>query len=155
GPARDHAQRQPGRRSAIAESRPGARLLRRRGRRIRRRWHAHRRHRLDGRRDERRRDDPARRRNSSRRDRRGPARGLLMGVIRPFAAWRSNTAVVGDLAGVVAPPYDVINDEHRDALYERSTFNVVRLILGRESDRYAAAATCMAQWTENGALVRD
>jgi len=78
-----------------------------------------------------------------------------MAVIRPFAAWRYNAAVVGDLSKVVAPPYDVIDDAHRVALYERSPYNVVRLILGREADRYTAAAACMREWTAVQVLVQD
>lgn len=78
-----------------------------------------------------------------------------MAILRPFRAWRYNPAVVGDLTNVVAPPYDVIDEPHRDALYERSGFNVVRLILGREPDRYAAAATCLSEWTAQKALLQD
>lgn len=78
-----------------------------------------------------------------------------MALIRPFAAWRYDQAVVGDLTEVVAPPYDVIDEAHRDALYDRSPYNVVRLILGREADRYGAAASCMNDWMARGALVKD
>ncbi len=78
-----------------------------------------------------------------------------MAEIRPFRALHYEPDVVGDFAGVVAPPYDVIDDVQRDALYARSPYNVVRLILGREADRYAAAAHCLAEWRAAGALVRD
>lgn len=78
-----------------------------------------------------------------------------MALIRPFAAWRYNPAVVGDLTDVVAPPYDVIDEEHRDVLYDRSPYNVVRLILGRETDRYTAAAACLKDWMSHRALIQD
>ncbi len=78
-----------------------------------------------------------------------------MVMIRPFRALRYAGDRVGGLERVVAPPYDVISDEERDALYERSDCNVVRLILGREEDRYAAAAEALARWREDGTLVRD
>ena len=78
-----------------------------------------------------------------------------MAEIRPFAGWRYDAGVAGDLTAVVAPPYDVIDDAHRDRLYDRSPHNVVRLILGREADRYGAAAACLRQWREQHVLVRD
>lgn len=78
-----------------------------------------------------------------------------MAVLKPFRAWRYNPEMVGDLSSVVAPPYDVIDDAHRDRLYDSSPFNVVRLILGRESDRYASAAAHMKEWIAKRVLVRD
>jgi len=76
-------------------------------------------------------------------------------MLRPFRPLRYDPATVGDLAAVVAPPYDVISDAERDALYARSEYNVVRLILNRDSDRYAAAATLLRRWRETGVLVQD
>lgn len=78
-----------------------------------------------------------------------------MAEIRPFAGWRYDAEVAGDLATIVAPPYDVIDDAHRDRLYDRSPYNVVRLILGRESDRYAAAASRLEEWRREGVLLHD
>ncbi len=59
------------------------------------------------------------------------------------------------LASVVAPPYDVISPEQQSALYDRHPNNVVRLILGREEDRYRAAAAALGDWLQQGILVRD
>lgn len=59
------------------------------------------------------------------------------------------------LDDVVAPPYDVIAPEQQEKLYERNEYNVVRLILGREEDRYASAARHLQEWLEKGVLVRD
>jgi hypothetical protein len=39
-----------------------------------------------------------------------------MVTIRPFRALHYDPAVVGDLSRVIAPPYDVIDDAHRDRL---------------------------------------
>ena len=78
-----------------------------------------------------------------------------MATLRPFRALRYNPAVVGDLSTVVAPPYDVISAAQRDALYERSTHNAVRLILSRDVDPYAAAASALQTWRRDGVLVRD
>lgn len=78
-----------------------------------------------------------------------------MANLRPFRPLRYNPAVVGALSAVVAPPYDVISPARRDALYERSTFNAVRLILNRAPDPYAAAAETLQAWRRDGVLRRD
>src|SRR5512143_4268795 len=78
-----------------------------------------------------------------------------MAILRPFRALRYNAAVVGDLSAVVAPPYDVISPERRDALYDLSVYNAVRLILNRDADPYAAAAKLLAAWRRDGVLERD
>lgn len=73
---------------------------------------------------------------------------------RPFQAWRYHpTQVVLD--HVIAPPYDVISSEEREVLYQKSPFNVVRLILGKETDFYDEAARRWQAWTQKGVLVQD
>lgn len=78
-----------------------------------------------------------------------------MVMLRPFRALRYRADVVGDVARVVAPPYDVISPSYRDQLYERSEHNVIRLILNRDEDPYASAAQHLQAWTSTGALRRD
>jgi uncharacterized protein (DUF1015 family) len=78
-----------------------------------------------------------------------------MVMLRPFHPLRYNPAVVGDLAAVVAPPYDVISAAHRDALHERSERNVIRLILNRAADPYSTAAQLLHTWRRDGVLMRD
>lgn len=78
-----------------------------------------------------------------------------MVMLKAFRPLRYNRAVVGDLASVVAPPYDVISDQERDALYARSEYNSVRLILNRDADRYGAAAALLRHWRDERVLVRD
>ncbi|MER3406678.1 MAG: DUF1015 domain-containing protein, partial [Chloroflexota bacterium] len=82
-----------------------------------------------------------------------------MAGIRPFRAIRYDPAAVGDLAGVLAPPYDVISPQHQDELYARSPLNIVRLEFGREEagpapgqDRYARAAELYRAWLAQGIL---
>src|SRR5262249_25502527 len=75
--------------------------------------------------------------------------------LRPFRALRYDPATVGDLAEVIAPPYDVIDAAELERLYARSPHNVVRLILNRSPDRYAAAAAELAAWRGTGVLVQD
>ena len=77
-----------------------------------------------------------------------------MPEIIPFRGFRYNQTKV-DLHDVVAPPYDVISPEHQARLYERSPYNVVRLILGREEDRYASGAVALSRWIGESILVKD
>lgn len=77
-----------------------------------------------------------------------------MADLRPFPAWRYNPARV-DLSQVMAPPYDVISPAERETLYAKSPFNVVRLILGKESDFYEQAGLRWETWSREGILIQD
>jgi uncharacterized protein (DUF1015 family) len=76
-------------------------------------------------------------------------------TLKSFRGLRYDPAVVGDVARVVAPPYDVIDPAHQAALYARSPHNVVRLILNRDADAYESAATTLAEWRHAGVLTLD
>ena len=77
-----------------------------------------------------------------------------MPIIKPFRGIRYNQSKT-NINTVVAPPYDVISPELQNQLYARDPHNVVRLILGREEDRYAASAKAFGEWQEKGVLQRD
>jgi uncharacterized protein (DUF1015 family) len=78
-----------------------------------------------------------------------------MPVVRPFRGLVYDPAVVGSIGSVVAPPYDVIDRDEQERLYDASPYNVIRLDLARESDRYAAASRTFAEWRDRGVIVRD
>ena len=76
--------------------------------------------------------------------------------ILPFRGVRYDPAASGgDLGVLVAPPYDVISPTEQAALYDKHPANVVRLILGREDDKYARAATTFREWLAQGVLKAD
>ncbi|MGH3050007.1 MAG: DUF1015 family protein, partial [Gaiellaceae bacterium] len=75
-----------------------------------------------------------------------------MAEIRPFRALRYDESVAGDLARLVAPPYDVVGPEQRQELGRRSQFNVVHLTL---PDSEEQAARDLAEWRERGVLVEE
>ena len=65
----------------------------------------------------------------------------------PFRGVRYTGAA--SLDAVIAPPYDVIDDDERVALEVRDPHNAVRLILPQptaDADAYEAAATTLATW---------
>ena len=79
-----------------------------------------------------------------------------MADVQPLRALHYDPAVVGPLAKVVAPPYDVIDASQRAELITRSPFNVVAIDLPRgEPDPYTAAGDRFEAWQLQGALVRD
>jgi uncharacterized protein (DUF1015 family) len=80
-----------------------------------------------------------------------------MAEIAPFVGLRYDLGRVGDLGQVLAPPYDVINEDDRLALEGRHPENVVRLELprGAGEGRYSTAGRLLAAWTAEGVLTAD
>jgi len=79
-----------------------------------------------------------------------------MADVQPLRALHYDPSVAGDLAGLVAPPYDVIDGERRAELASRSPHNVVAIDLPEaDGDPYARAAELLAAWRAEGAVVRD
>ena len=81
-----------------------------------------------------------------------------MATVRPFRGLRFERAA-GALADLVAPPYDVVSPEQRDALAAKNEHNVVRLTLPeQETDdrskfvKYARSAARLAEWKRDGTL---
>ncbi len=84
-----------------------------------------------------------------------------MAVVKPFAGVRYDPEKV-KMDEIIAPPYDVISDEEQENLYERSPYNVIRLILGKVFDddtdtnnRYSRAREFLNRWLEEGVLKVD
>lgn len=63
----------------------------------------------------------------------------------------------GDLARVLAPPYDVIPPAYQQELYSRDPRNVVRLVLNREPGDagYEDAGRTYRRWLAEGVLAED
>ncbi len=76
-----------------------------------------------------------------------------MARFRPFRGIGFSPDAIGDFNDVVAPPYDVIDAEKRDALAGASEFNSVHLILNREGHERAAAL--FDEWLTKEVLVRQ
>ncbi|MFO0842705.1 MAG: DUF1015 domain-containing protein [Gemmataceae bacterium] len=85
-----------------------------------------------------------------------------MADIRAFRAHRYDLGRVGALGDVVAPPYDVIDADLQQKLYDRSPHNVIRLILNKETpadsdsdNRYTRSAAVLRDWLRDDVLVQD
>jgi len=85
-----------------------------------------------------------------------------MARIYPFRAWRYNPSTVR-LNDVVTQPYDKISPAMQQAYYQRSPYNLVRIILGlpelfdaeRGESVYTRAARDFRAWREEGVLVQE
>jgi uncharacterized protein (DUF1015 family) len=82
-----------------------------------------------------------------------------MADIQPLRALHYDQSVVGALADVTSPPYDVIDAEQREALLKRSPFNVVAVDLPKGEpggrDSYTTAGEQFEAWQMQGVVVRD
>jgi uncharacterized protein (DUF1015 family) len=78
-----------------------------------------------------------------------------MAEIKPLRALHYNLEQTGGLQDVVSPPYDVIEPDEREALAERSPYNVVRIDLPVGPDPYEAAARQLDAWRADGVIVQD
>jgi uncharacterized protein (DUF1015 family) len=80
--------------------------------------------------------------------------------VTPFRGIRYNQSIVGDLAQVICPPYDVITSIQQKLYYEESSHNAIRLELPTGSqettiDHYQRAADTFQQWLKQGILQVD
>ena len=85
-----------------------------------------------------------------------------MARIYPFRAWRYNPSAVR-LEDVVTQPYDKISPAMQQAYYQRSPFNLVRIILGlpqpgdaeQGENVYSRAARDFRAWRAQGVLAQE
>ncbi|NOY30203.1 MAG: DUF1015 domain-containing protein [Planctomycetes bacterium] len=82
--------------------------------------------------------------------------------ISAFRGVRYDLGHVGSLSDVIAPPYDVIDAELQQQLYDQSEFNCTRLILGQDqpgdddrNNRYSRAARFLKNWLHDGVLFTE
>ena len=58
-----------------------------------------------------------------------------------------------NIKDVIAPPYDVIDEKYLDELYERSKYNIARLILTKGNNRYEDAKKYFENWKKEKILI--
>jgi len=82
--------------------------------------------------------------------------------IRPFQGVHYNPSLVKDIAKVICPPYDIINPQMQQELYQRSDYNFVRIEYGRELpqdkdtfNKYTRAAATFKDWLAQSILIID
>ncbi len=82
--------------------------------------------------------------------------------VKPFKAFRYDETIVGDVAGCISPPWDVISPAQQQQLYEKSQYNIVRIIKGKtipsdnpSNNQYTRAADYFNTWLKKGVLKQD
>jgi uncharacterized protein (DUF1015 family) len=81
-----------------------------------------------------------------------------MAQVKPLETLRYELSAVGSLEAVIAPPYDVIDDELRGRLLAQSPFNVVEIDLPRApggGDPYQHAEETFEEWRRQSVIVRE
>ncbi|MFH1798322.1 MAG: DUF1015 domain-containing protein [Candidatus Omnitrophota bacterium] len=86
-----------------------------------------------------------------------------MAEVKPFKGILYNDEKInGEYSAVTAPPYDVISESMREELYEKSPYNIIRLILGKAysgdndgNNKYIRARVSFNEWQNEGVLSRD
>jgi len=84
-----------------------------------------------------------------------------MAIIKPFKGIRYNAKMV-KFEDVVTEPFDMITPDMQQRYYDRSTYNLVRVILGKDTenpdqntDKYKQARTCLNEWLYLNVLISD
>jgi uncharacterized protein (DUF1015 family) len=79
-------------------------------------------------------------------------------AVAPFDGLLYDPAVVGDLASVTSPPYDVVLPHEQDRLHRASSWNIALVDLGADvagapDEKYTRAGELLSRWREERALV--
>jgi uncharacterized protein (DUF1015 family) len=84
-----------------------------------------------------------------------------MADVIPFRGILYNVSRVS-MEDVLAPPYDIITPEYREALYMQSPYNIVRIDFGKEEpadnereNKYARARRYLDAWIREGIFIRS
>ncbi|MDR1616345.1 MAG: DUF1015 domain-containing protein [Syntrophomonadaceae bacterium] len=85
-----------------------------------------------------------------------------MANIIPIKGLRYNKEKIGNLASVVTPPYDIIDEAAQARYYAENSANIIRLELGLvfpqdtpENNRYSRAEKYLQKWLEDEILVME
>ena len=85
-----------------------------------------------------------------------------MANIKPFRGYRYNTDKITNIGSVVSPPYFNMLKEDKDALYDKSEYNSVRLFSGKKQETdmpndnvFTRAKAYLDKWIAEDILVRD
>lgn len=85
-----------------------------------------------------------------------------MATIKPFRGTRYDPGTIDDLSSVISQPYDRVRHGLQDKYYEKSPYNVVRIIRGKETEDdhegnnvYTRGRDYYEDWLSSGVLMRE
>ena len=80
--------------------------------------------------------------------------------VNPFQGIIYSKEKIKKLDDVMSPPYDIISPKMQDELYQKSPFNFVRLILGKQNpddddnnNRYTRAKETFDKWIDESIFI--
>ena len=81
-----------------------------------------------------------------------------MVAVAPFDGLLYDPAVVGDLASVTSPPYDVVLPHEQDRLHRASSWNIALADLGADvagapEEKYTRAGRLLSRWRDERVLI--
>ncbi|MBI52250.1 MAG: hypothetical protein CL779_03420 [Chloroflexi bacterium] len=79
-----------------------------------------------------------------------------MSIFKPLKGFTYNKEKV-DIKTVIAPPYDVINEEQKEQLYKSSEYNICHIELpkGEDSNKYLHAKELINSWIDKKILLQE
>lgn len=77
-----------------------------------------------------------------------------MAIIRPLRAWRYHTALAQEVEQLISPPFDVISEKQRRALYQYP-YNSIHLSAPAGESPAEQAGRTLQEWKKEGILMQD
>ncbi|NOT73633.1 MAG: DUF1015 domain-containing protein [Cyclobacteriaceae bacterium] len=77
-----------------------------------------------------------------------------MAEIKPLRAWRYNNKLGASIDELTSPPFDVVSEKQRQALY-KNPFNSIHLSVPLEPDPADRAAKTLQKWKDEGIIIQD
>lgn len=77
-----------------------------------------------------------------------------MAEIRPLRAWRYNAELSKNIGTFVCPPFDVVSEEQKQALY-RQALNSIHISVPQGKHPEKHAATLLEKWKKEGILMQE
>ena len=80
-----------------------------------------------------------------------------MAKVKGFKGIRYNKNKIENISDVIAPPYDVINQEQQELLYSMHDKNIIKIDLNKtEGDaKYVEASKLLNEWINNEILIQE
>lgn len=78
--------------------------------------------------------------------------------LKPFRAIIYNQEKIKDLSLVTSPPYDVVSPQRQKIYHERSPYNFLHILLGKDlpgEDKYQRAADSFKDWLKEGVMRQE
>ncbi len=77
-----------------------------------------------------------------------------MAEIKPFLAWRYNPELSQNIGALICPPFDVVSENQKQALYQ-NPLNSIHLSVPRNETQPTQVNLLLEHWKQNGIILQD